>query len=199
MLSKFTKNNRFGISLEKLDLNSLQPNQWLNDNVISYFLNILVVSLNKPCYLFNQFFFGKISESILSVDSWFLSCNIFVFRFHLIPIHYNGNHWMILCSDIHLKKVILFDSFNRMHPEILKKIRDFYNHQYFLHYGIQVPNQWEFLHAESIPMQKNGYDCGVFVCKYSELFLRESISYNFLSIIFCVFLHIIAFSNNKFE
>ena len=181
LISKFFKKSRFGINLEKSDLISLQPNQWLNDNVLSYFLNLLVISLNRPCYLFNTFFYGKLSESIASVDHWFFGVNIFRFRFHLIPIHFNGNHWMLICSDLNRSKVILFDSFHQMHPEILNKIRDFYQRHYLKQYEVPLPHEWQFVYAKSIPLQKNGYDCGVFVCKFAELFLRESNYYSFLS------------------
>ena len=181
MLEKFTNKSRFGINLVEADLKSLKPNQWLNDNIINYYLNLLVLNLNRHCYLFNTFFFSKIGESITSVDSWFWDTNIFIYQFHLIPIHHNNNHWMLVCANLHQSKVLLFDSFHHMHPDILSKIKEFYQHQYVRCFGVGLPASWTFLHAHSIPLQRNGSDCGVFVCKFAELHLREHITYQFLS------------------
>ena len=46
---------------------------------------------------------------------------------------------------------------------------------------MELTSAWVFDHARSIPLQKNCHDCELFVCKFSELFLRESINYYFLS------------------
>ena len=178
---EFTIRSRFGINLLALDLESLSPQQWLNDNIINYYLNLLIIGLNKSCYLFNTFFWVKINESVNSVDSWFLDFNIFTFRFHLIPIHHNGNHWMLACVDTYTRKATLFDSFHGTHHSILVKLKEFYDRQHFRYFYSDLAGSWVFDHAISIPLQKNGYDCGVFVCKFAELFLRESTTYNFLS------------------
>ena len=178
---KFTMVSRFGINLTHLDLDSLNPQQWLNDNVINYYLNLLTIGLNKSCYLFNTFFWLKMSDSVPSVDSWFCNLNLFAFRFHLIPIHLNGNHWMLICVDTHRSKVTLFDSFLGFHPSVLEKIKEFYNRHHFKTFGAFLSDIWVFEHASSIPTQKNSFDCGVFVCKFAELYLRESTIYYFLS------------------
>ena len=54
-----TLRSRFGINLSALNLDSLSPKQWLNDNVLNYYLNLLILGLNKSCYLFNTFFLGQ--------------------------------------------------------------------------------------------------------------------------------------------
>ena len=181
LLDKFNNKSRFGINLLLSGLNTLKPNQWLNDNMINYFLNLLLVHLNRPCLLFNTFFFNSIKNSISSVDSWFQNVNIFSYKFHLIPIHHNNNHWMLVCTDLNQSKVTLFDSFHQTHPSVLLKIKEFYQRHYVHHYSVSLPDSWTFIHEKSIPLQRNGYDCGVFVCKFAELFLREPVSYNFLS------------------
>ena len=177
----FTSRSRFGTNLSALDLESLGPGQWLNDNILNYYLNLLILSLNKSCYLFDSFFWVNLNSPAPSVDSWFVDLNIFIYRFHLIPIHHSENHWMLVCVDTYERKMILFDSFHGSHPLILIKLKHFYRRQYFRYFGIELTTAWVFDHAKSIPLQKNGHDCGVFVCKFAELFLRESINYNFLS------------------
>ena len=177
----FTFRSRFGINLSALDLECLNPKQWLNDNALNYYLNLLTIGLNKSCYLFDTFFWVNLDKSISSVDTWFLNVNICISRFHLIPIHHNGNHWMLACVDTHARKLTLFDSFHGSHPSILIKLKDFYNHHHIRCYQTALSSQWVFNHTRSIPLQQNSHDCGVFLCKLAELYLRESTTYNFLS------------------
>ena len=88
---------------------------------------------------------------------------------------------MLTTVDTYTRKVTLFDSFHGSHPSILMKIKEFYGRQHFRHFGTDLSSAWVFDHAYSIPLQKNGHDCGVFVCKFAELFMREYTAYNFLS------------------
>ena len=52
----FTLRSRFGTNLSALELESLSPGQWLNDNILNYYLNLLILGLNKSSYLFDSFF-----------------------------------------------------------------------------------------------------------------------------------------------
>ena len=47
-------------------------------------------------------------------------------------------------------------------------------------FSVNLPASWTFKHAH-IPIQRYSSDCGVFVCKFAQIFIREQLSYNFLS------------------
>jgi Ulp1 family protease len=38
--------------------------------------------------------------------------------------------------------------------------------------------EWSFINVTNIPIQKNSYDCGVFLCTYAEYLARDAV-FNF--------------------
>ena len=55
----FTVRSRYGINLSAMDLESQR--QWLNDNIINNYLNLLIIGLNKSCFLFNTILWLEIN------------------------------------------------------------------------------------------------------------------------------------------
>lgn len=100
----------FGLRLKREDMLTLSGLKWLNDEVINFYMNLLIQrskSDNLPnVYAMNTFFYPKIlSGGQVSVQSWTKNVDIFSKDLLLIPIHL-GLHWCIAIIDFRKKKFV---------------------------------------------------------------------------------------------
>ncbi|CAF0965043.1 unnamed protein product [Brachionus calyciflorus] len=99
----------------------------------------------------------------------------------MIPININNNHWILCSIDNRLCKVSIYDSFVKEYPDLIKNLREFLSLKYIQLYGVSLTNHWSFSYIKNIPVQRNGYDCGVFICKFGEYLSKGSDNFTFLS------------------
>jgi len=106
----------------------------------------------------------------------------------IIPIHL-GNHWCLAVINIqdrlarlHLLQVLFclylrsccrrfeyYDSLGSPNPTCLKRLRQYLQDEAQDKKGIKLDLlDWTDYQPREIPMQRNGYDCGVFACKFAE-------------------------------
>lgn len=102
------------ISVEWIDLERLDEGEFLNDNLIAFYLRFLQVQLEerlpelaKRVYFFNTFFFasltntprGKKGINYEAVQKWTRSVNIFSYDYVVVPINESA-HWYvaIICN-----------------------------------------------------------------------------------------------------
>uniref|UniRef100_A0A915D2K6 Ubiquitin-like protease family profile domain-containing protein n=1 Tax=Ditylenchus dipsaci TaxID=166011 RepID=A0A915D2K6_9BILA len=96
----------------------------------------------------------------------------------LIPIHHPG-HWALIVIQIGNKEIGYYDSLNNDGTKSLHKIWEFLDTESMsrLKCGLE-DSKWTYTSHQGIPLQQNGYDCGVFTCQYAECLSRGS-SFNF--------------------
>uniref|UniRef100_A0A8C6WMM2 Si:dkey-21c19.3 n=1 Tax=Neogobius melanostomus TaxID=47308 RepID=A0A8C6WMM2_9GOBI len=104
----------FGLSLTRKDLQTLSNLNWLNDEVINFYMNLLVERSKNPnlpsVNTFNTFFFPKLRSSGYSaVRRWTKKMDIFSRDILLVPVHL-GVHWCLSVVDFRKKAVLYFDS-----------------------------------------------------------------------------------------
>ncbi len=88
-----TKN--FGIDIKNHDLNSLHDSNWINDNIIDFYLNLLCIDSNY--YPFSFFLFDKYArdESCASLIDSLSSMEVTAsFKKFVVPVILN-KHWNI--------------------------------------------------------------------------------------------------------
>uniref|UniRef100_A0A8C6MHS0 SUMO specific peptidase 1 n=1 Tax=Nothobranchius furzeri TaxID=105023 RepID=A0A8C6MHS0_NOTFU len=137
----------FGLSLTRKDLQTLSSLNWLNDEVINFYMNLLVERSKEPdlpsTNTFNTFFYPKLRSSGYSaVRRWTKKMDIFSKDILLVPVHL-GVHWCLCVVDFRKKSIMYFDSMG----------------------GILSRNE--------IPQQMNGSDCGMFTCKYADYITKD--------------------------
>lgn len=110
----FPKNGKKKASVEFSDLERLEENEFLNDNLIGFYLRYLEERLEetrpevaKRVYFFNTFFFasltntqrGKRGINYEAVEKWTRSVDIFAFDYVIVPINESA-HWYlaIICN-----------------------------------------------------------------------------------------------------
>ncbi|XP_027765625.1 sentrin-specific protease 1-like, partial [Empidonax traillii] len=142
----------FRLTITRKDIQTLNNLNWLNDEIINFYMNLLMERSKEKglpaVHAFNTFFFTKLrSAGYGAVKRWTKKVDIFSVDLLLVPIHL-GVHWCLA----YLKQ-----------ESLDKKRKEF------------DANGWALLSKKSqeIPQQMNGSDCGMFACKYADCITKD--------------------------
>lgn len=92
---------KFSITIRRSDIQTLVGMNWLNDEVINFYMNLLNerstlrASDGYPkVYAFSTFFLPRLSASGHSgVRRWTRKVDVFSYDIIPVPVHVNGVHW----------------------------------------------------------------------------------------------------------
>lgn len=174
-----------GVQILRKDIQTLLGLNWLNDEIINAYMQLLVVRGTKPdresVYAFNTFFYPKLRDfGYSSVRRWTRKVDIFNYNIILVPVHL-GNHWCLTVIDMIRRNISYYDSLggrsnnccgiilNYLKSELSDKKKQDFDHE-----------NWSTRdrYSDDIPRQNNGSDCGVFACTYAEYITRNA-KFNF--------------------
>ncbi|KAK3557011.1 hypothetical protein QTP70_022917, partial [Hemibagrus guttatus] len=169
----------FKLRITQRDLATLQEGSWLNDEVINFYLNLVMAreqeAGGRKVYCFSTFFFPKLlGGGHAAVRRWTKAVDLFLYDLILIPLHL-GVHWSLAVVDFRAKSVRSYDSMGQRHDDICNLLLMYIKEEYEVKKGKDLEIlKWTVtsLHATEVPQQKNGSDCGVFVCKYADYIAR---------------------------
>ncbi|XP_017336876.1 sentrin-specific protease 2 isoform X1 [Ictalurus punctatus] len=170
----------FKLRITQRDLVTLQEGSWLNDEVINFYLNLVMARTEqevggRKVYCFSTFFFPKLhGGGHAAVRRWTKAVDLFLYDIILIPLHL-GVHWSLAVVDFRAKSVRSYDSMGQRHDDICNLILMYMKEEYEVKKGKDLEIlKWTVtsLRATEVPQQKNGSDCGVFVCKYADYIAR---------------------------
>ncbi|XP_037540080.1 sentrin-specific protease 1 [Nematolebias whitei] len=170
----------FGLSLTRKDLQTLSSLNWLNDEVINFYMNLLVERSKDPSRpsvnTFNTFFYPKLRSSGYSaVRRWTKKMDIFAKDLLLVPVHL-GMHWCLSVVDFRKKSVMYFDSMGGRNDEACQVLFDYLQQESKDKKGKELDTSGWTLHSKKpseIPQQMNGSDCGMFTCKYADYITKD--------------------------
>ncbi|KAK7292267.1 hypothetical protein RIF29_08045 [Crotalaria pallida] len=178
--------SNIGILVNKFQC--LKPREWLNDEVINLYLELLKErEIREPkkflkCHFFNTFFYKKLiggtnGYDFKSVRRW-TSQKKLGYGLHecdkiFVPIH-REVHWCLAVINKKDKKFQYLDSLKGMDTRVLKVLAKYFVDEVKDKTGEDIDlSSWEEEFVEDLPEQKNGYDCGVFMIKYTDFFSRN--------------------------
>ncbi|KAK2857439.1 hypothetical protein Q7C36_005358 [Tachysurus vachellii] len=170
----------FKLRITQRDLATLQEGSWLNDEVINFYLNLVMArteqeACGRKVYCFSTFFFPKLhGGGHAAVRRWTKAVDLFLYDYILIPLHL-GVHWSLAVVDFRAKSVRSYDSMGQRHDDICNTILMYIKEECEVKKGKGLEIlKWTVtsLRATEVPQQKNGSDCGVFVCKYADYIAR---------------------------
>ncbi|KAG0000981.1 SUMO1 sentrin specific peptidase 1 [Modicella reniformis] len=139
----------FNVSLLKKDVQTLRPGEWLNDEVINFYGNLIMAR-------------SKESTTLPKVK-------VFEMDYVLVPIHHSGNHWTTAVIDMKNKCIEYYDSLLGNNPKCFLILRNYLEQESQDKLKKSFDSQgWENLCPKDIPRQRNGFDCGVFTCTFIE-------------------------------
>jgi len=174
--------NKFKLNLTTLDFSSLCGINWLTDNIINFYME-LICERNRQKLAFNDtnyrkvtsmnvFFYGKLrSHGYDGVKTWTRKKNLFDYDMVLIPIH-ESQHWTLATIDMKNKCICNYDSLHGMKSHYLTILHDYLKRESSAK-GIK-DIQWQLQYVTNSPQQKNGSDCGVFTCITAEHLTRKA-------------------------
>ncbi|XP_071531618.1 uncharacterized protein [Panulirus ornatus] len=171
--------DKFNIKITRRDIATLAGLNWLNDEVINFYMNLLMErgkNDNYPSvYAFNTFFYPKLVKSgYQSVQRWTKKVDVFSYDILFVPVHLEM-HWCLATIDFQNKSVRYYDSMlgnnNRCLEALLEYLQSEHQDKKRENYII---SDWTLENVKDIPQQMNGSDCGMFACKFAEYLSRQA-------------------------
>lgn len=123
------KKTIYRIESTEISWKKLEPNAWLDDNLINCFLRLLrdsAAANGMKVLVFDTFFvLALLRKDGLSVGykSWLSKNEIWDKDVWLLPINNNNVHWTLLIVVVADKKIVYIDSMhNDPPPQLIKKV-----------------------------------------------------------------------------
>jgi len=187
-------------SVQRRSLHCLQPGQWLNDEIINYFLkNCLAKRDEKLCtqqpgrkrsHFFNSYFIQTMFDekngnydlrgryAYKNVKRWSKKVpgkDIFNLKYIVCPINLDNMHWVSAVIFMELKKIQYYDSLGGTDYTKLKGLLEYLKDEWRAKKGGEMDvSEWELVGCtRDTPRQKNGFDCGVFTCMICDFVSQD--------------------------
>nr|XP_042117534.1 sentrin-specific protease 2-like [Peromyscus maniculatus bairdii] len=170
----------FKLHITRGDIHTLENGEWLNDEVINFYMNLLVERNNKKGYpalhVFNTFFYPKLKHGgYCSVKRWTRGIKLFEKEIILVPIHQKV-HWSLIVIDLRKQSIIYLDSMGQTGQSICETIFEYLQNESKTRRNVELdPLEWKrySMTSKEIPQQLNGSDCGIFTCQYADYISRD--------------------------
>jgi len=168
----------YNIPITVRDLRTLQGLNWLNDEVINFYMGMIVKRSEGPdfpkVFAFSTFFYPKLIDGgHASVKRWSKKVDLFSCSMVFIPVHL-GMHWCLAVVDMEMKEIKYYDSMGGNNSRCLSAVLKYLNEEHKVKKGSPLDlDEWETTLMKDIPQQMNGSDCGMFACKFSEYLSRR--------------------------
>ncbi|KAM6216317.1 sentrin-specific protease 1 [Rhynchocyon petersi] len=170
----------FRLTITRKDIQTLNHLNWLNDEIINFYMNMLMERSKEKglpsVHAFNTFFFTKLKTAgYQAVKRWTKKVDIFSVDILLVPIHL-GVHWCLAVVDFRKKNIIYYDSMGGINNEACKILLQYLKQESFdKKREVFDTSGWQLFSKKSqeIPQQMNGSDCGMFACKYADCITKD--------------------------
>uniref|UniRef100_A0A8C3JIE8 SUMO specific peptidase 1 n=1 Tax=Calidris pygmaea TaxID=425635 RepID=A0A8C3JIE8_9CHAR len=170
----------FRLTITRKDIQTLNNLNWLNDEIINFYMNLLMERSKEKglpaVHAFNTFFFTKLKTAgYQAVKRWTKKVDIFSVDLLLVPIHL-GVHWCLAVVDFRKKTITYYDSMGGINSEACRILLQYLKQESLDKKRKEFDtNGWSLLSKKSqeIPQQMNGSDCGMFACKYADCITKD--------------------------
>lgn len=182
------------------DLKLLNEKEWLNDELINFYVNMIQERSQNPklpkVYAFSTFFYPKlVSSGYSSLRRWTKRVDIFSYDIIVIPVHLGldfnsvylylclisfvslllGFHWCMAIIDFRDKSIRYYDSMLGVNMQCLTSLEKYLQEEYRDKKKSEYDTSgWQKVIMKDIPRQMNGSDCGVFSCTFAEFITRNA-------------------------
>ncbi|EPX72551.1 SUMO deconjugating enzyme Ulp1 [Schizosaccharomyces octosporus yFS286] len=168
---------KYNIPIMLRDLRTLKSRQWLNDEVINFYMNLLSDRSRSDSslprvHVFNTFFYTTLQKKgYAGVRRWARRASMKIADFDcvLVPVHLDV-HWCMAAINKKKKRFEYWDSLAGSPGKVFDLLKEYYVAETK---GAVDITDWENYIDHNSPRQQNGYDCGVFACKTAECLARE--------------------------
>ncbi|KAJ2747298.1 SUMO1 sentrin specific peptidase 1 [Coemansia sp. BCRC 34301] len=162
------------------DVDTLGDGKWLNDEVINFYMQLIMSRSEKNCKLprvhaFNTFFYSTLrDQGYVRVKRWTRRIKLFEMDLVIVPVHL-GVHWCCAVIDFRAKTVVYYDALLGDNQECLRLLMEYLREESKDKLGVAFDDGgWTMQCDKQIPQQMNGYDCGVFAITFAEYVSRDA-------------------------
>ncbi|XP_034558549.1 sentrin-specific protease 5-like [Notolabrus celidotus] len=155
-------------SLTLDDLSTLADQNWLNDQVMNMYGELIMESGHHKVHFLNSFFHRQLMmKGYDGVKRWTKQVDLFSKSLLLVPVHLEV-HWCLVTADMVRKKICIYDSKGNALQKIARNILKYLMTEAKEKKQTDYENGWAVSFDEKVPQQTNENDCGVFVLEYSR-------------------------------
>ncbi|XP_050637330.1 sentrin-specific protease 1-like [Macaca thibetana thibetana] len=170
----------FRLTITRKDIQTLNHLNWLNDEIINFYMNMLMERSKEKglpsVHAFNMFFFTKLKTAgYQAVKRWTKKVDVFSVDILLVPIHL-GVHWCLAVVDFRKKNITYYDSMGGINNEACRILLQYLKQENIDKKKTEFDtNGWQLFSKKSqeIPQQMNGSDYGMFACKYANCITKD--------------------------
>ncbi|XP_029004358.1 sentrin-specific protease 5 [Betta splendens] len=156
--------NKHTLSLE--DLATLEEQNWLNDQIINMYGELIMEATQQKVHYFNSFFHKQlVAKGYEGVRRWTKKVDLFSKWLLLIPIHLEI-HWSLVTVTMATKTISYYDSQGIVFRHTTDNIMKYLQSEAREKKQTAFQKGWKITIIKGIPQQKNDSDCGVFVLEY---------------------------------
>ncbi|XP_026871350.1 sentrin-specific protease 3b isoform X1 [Electrophorus electricus] len=150
------------------DLCTLYGQNWLNDQVMNMYGDLVMDSVPDKVHFFNSFFYDKLrTKGYDGVKRWTKNVDIFSKELLLIPLHLEV-HWSLVSVDIKQRFITYFDSQRTLNRRCPKHIFKYLQAEAMLKQQRDFLTGWRGFFKMNVGRQNNDSDCGAFVLQYCK-------------------------------
>ena len=110
-----------------------------------------------------------------NVRRWTKKVDVFTKDLIIVPIHCHGNHWTLAIINLKQKRFEYLDSLRGGAGRVLENLRQWLQDESLekKKEAIDVSGWQDVVYRTGTPQQRNGYDCGVFMCTSANCVSRD--------------------------
>ncbi|XP_033839227.1 sentrin-specific protease 3b [Periophthalmus magnuspinnatus] len=150
------------------DLGTLYGQNWLNDQIMNMYGDLVMDSVPEKVHFFNSFFYDKLrTKGYEGVKRWTKNVDIFGKELLLIPIHLEV-HWSLVSVDITRRAITYFDSQRTLNRRCPKHIFKYLQAEAIKKDRRDFLDGWKGFFKMNVGRQNNDSDCGAFVLQYCK-------------------------------
>uniref|UniRef100_A0A8C6XPQ4 Ubiquitin-like protease family profile domain-containing protein n=1 Tax=Naja naja TaxID=35670 RepID=A0A8C6XPQ4_NAJNA len=165
--------------LDMDDLTTLDGQNWLNDQIINMYGELIMDAVPDKVHFFNSFFHRQlVTKGYNGVKRWTKKVDLFKKTLLLIPIHLEV-HWSLITVNLPSRIISFYDSQGIHFKFCVENIRKYLLTEAKEKNRPDFLQDWQTAVTKCIPQQKNDSDCGVFVLQYCKcLALDQSFQFS---------------------
>ncbi|XP_034387048.1 uncharacterized protein LOC117729789 isoform X2 [Cyclopterus lumpus] len=153
--------NKHTLGLE--DLGTLEEQNWLNDQIINMYGELIMETTQHKVHFFNSFFHKQlVAKGYDGVKRWTKKVDLFSKWLLLFPIHLEI-HWSLITVTMATKTISYYDSQGIVFRHTTDNIMKYLQSEAREKQQAAFQKGWKITIIKGIPQQKNDSDCGVFV------------------------------------
>uniref|UniRef100_A0A914QE42 Ubiquitin-like protease family profile domain-containing protein n=1 Tax=Panagrolaimus davidi TaxID=227884 RepID=A0A914QE42_9BILA len=168
------------VKIIRKDLLNLSGLNWLNDEVVNFYLDLVVKRSTEDdslprVYAFQTFFYSTlIQKGYGSVKRFTRRIDVFDYNIWIVPVHLT-NHWCMAIVDVRNQLIEYYDSMLGQNRQVFEALSSYISAEMKDKKKQKINTDgWIQDRKQNIPTQQNGSDCGMFACKFAEYASRRA-------------------------